>query len=56
MKTKRKVCMTCNCVTEEPTGCQGNLLPDDHHLFPKLKKNLDGPKFKDNHELETAAT
>jgi hypothetical protein len=35
---------------------QANLSPDDHHLFPKLKKKLDGPKLKDNHVVETAAT
>jgi hypothetical protein len=32
------------------------LATSNYHLFPKLKQALGGHKFKDYHEVETAAT
>ena len=33
-----------------------DLATSNYHLFPKLKQALGGHKFKDYHEVETAAT
>jgi hypothetical protein len=32
------------------------LTPGDYHLFPALKQNLGGLRFKDDHEVETIVT
>jgi hypothetical protein len=34
----------------------GNLLQGSYYLFPALKQNLDGHKFKDCQELYTVVT